>query len=97
MIENFATLEDIFKDDLFDLLVEDIKPKKNIVIDGEIEKFQEIIDWMKEHGTEPTQSKVMKERKLYSRLKRIRNNPDKWMKYKEYDIFNLLGGEEDAR
>ena len=36
MIENFATLEDVFKDDLFDVLVEDIKPKKNIIIDGEI-------------------------------------------------------------
>ena len=28
MIENFATLEDVFEDDLFDVLVEDIKPKK---------------------------------------------------------------------
>ena len=36
MIENFATLEDVFEDDLFDVLVEDIKPKKNIIIDGEI-------------------------------------------------------------
>ena len=96
MIENFATLEYVFKDDLFDVLVEDIKPKENIIIDGEIEKFQEIIDWMKKYGTEPTQSKVMKERKLYSRLKGIRNNPDKWAKYKEYDIYNLLGGEGNA-
>ena len=96
MIENFATLEDVFADDLFDVLVEDIKPKKSIIIDGEIERFQEIIDWMKEHGREPTKSKVMKERKLYSRLKGIRNNPDKWGKCKEYDIYNLLDGESDA-
>lgn len=96
MIENFATLEDVFKDELFDELVESIKPKKVVRVDPEIEKFQEIIDWVKEHGIEPTQSRVMKERKLYSRLKGIRNNPEQWEKYKPYDKFNLLGGEEHA-
>lgn len=96
MIENFATLKDVFKDELFDELVESIKPKKEVRVDPEIEKFQEIIDWVKEHGIEPTQSRVMKERKLYSRLKGIRNNPEQWEKYKPYDKFNLLGGEEHA-
>ncbi len=90
MIENFATLEDIFDDSSFDELVEGIRPKKIERLDPDIEKFQEIINWIDENGKEPTQSRNMKERKLYARLKGIRNRPEEWQKYLEYDRFSLL-------
>ena len=61
MIENFATLEDIFDDSSFDELVEGIRPKKIERLDPNIEKFQEIINWIDENGKEPTQSRNMKE------------------------------------
>ena len=93
IIENFASLEDIFADSLFDDLVESIRPQKVERLDPDIEKFQEIIDWIEEHGEEPRQSRVMKERKLYSRLKGVRANSEVWDKYKAYDKFNLLGGD----
>ncbi|WP_127058639.1 hypothetical protein [Veillonella ratti] len=96
MIENFATLEDVFADDIFDKLVAEIKPKRNIPLDPEIEKFQEIVNWIKENGREPKLSRNLIERKLYSRLKGIRNKPSQWEKYKGYDILNLLGGGENA-
>ena len=41
MIENFATLEDIFADSSFDELVKEIHPKKIDRLDPDIEKFQE--------------------------------------------------------
>ncbi|CQR25844.1 hypothetical protein BN1356_02191 [Streptococcus varani] len=92
MIENFATLEDIFADSLFDGLVESIRPKEVKKLDPDIERFQEIIEWIEQNGEEPRQSRVMKERKLYSRLKGLRANSETWDKYRAYDKFNLLGG-----
>lgn len=94
MIENFATLEEIFEDELFDELVAGIMNNRVVSVDGDMEKFQEIIEWVKIHGAEPSQSRNIKERKLYSRLKGIRNNPEKWEIYKPYDVLDLLGGDE---
>lgn len=90
MIENFATLEDIFADSSFDELVKEIHPKKIDRLDPDIEKFQEIVEWVRENGKEPTKSRNMTERKLYSRLKGIRNKPEDWTKYLNYDVFGLL-------
>ena len=47
MIENFATLEDIFADSSFDELVKEIHPKKIDRLDPDIEKFQEIVEWVR--------------------------------------------------
>lgn len=93
MIENFATLEDIFADSMFDELVESIRPKKVERLDHDIEKFQEIIEWVEQNGREPRQSRLPQERKLYTRLKELRAKSEVWDKYKAYDKFNLLRGD----
>ena len=90
MIENFATLEDIFADSSFDELVKEIHPKKIDRLDPDIEKFQEIVEWVRENGNQPTKARNITERKLYSRLKGIRNKPEDWTKYLNYDVFGLL-------
>lgn len=50
MIENFATLDDIFADEAFESLVAGIRVVKVEKLHPEIEKFMEIIHWVKEHG-----------------------------------------------
>lgn len=95
MIENFATLDDVFADSLFDELVKGIQPKEVVFVDPEIERFKEIIEWVKENGREPMKSQVVKERKLYSRLKGIRGDSCQIEKYKSYDVLNLLGSNQN--
>ncbi|HFU3810451.1 TPA: hypothetical protein ACGO0K_000385 [Streptococcus suis] len=91
MIENFATLDDIFADEAFDSLVEGIRVVKVEKLHPEIEKFMEIIYWVKEHGREPQRSTQIKERQLYSRLKAIRSDEDRKALVIAYDELDLLG------
>ncbi|MEW4354252.1 GIY-YIG nuclease family protein [Streptococcus pneumoniae] len=90
---DFKSLEDIFQDEEFDKLVESAKPKKIERVDPDIEKFQEIIHWIKEHGDEPQKSRDLKERKLASRLKGLRDRTaEDLKKYFPYDKeYHLLG------
>ena len=91
MIENFATLDDIFADEAFDSLVEGIRVVKVEKLHPEIEKFMEIIHWVKEHGREPQRTTQIKERQLYSRLKAIRSDEDRKALVIAYDELDLLG------
>ena len=66
---DFKNLNDIFNDSDFEHLITPLKPKKKIVTDHEVEKFLEIIDWVRENnGQEPQKSRNIKERSLFSRL-----------------------------
>ncbi|HFI0373809.1 TPA: hypothetical protein ACGOWR_001304 [Streptococcus suis] len=91
MIENFATLDDIFADDAFESLVAGIRVLKVEKLHPEIEKFMEIIHWVKEHGREPQRSNQIKERQLFSRLKAIRSDEDRKALVIAYDELDLLG------
>lgn len=87
------TLDDIFSDPLFDDLLAEMeipqKPSKRV--DPEFEKFQEIIEWIKNNdGREPKKSKDLTERKLYSRLKGYRDKPEMIKKLAEIDELNLF-------
>jgi len=88
---DFKNLTDIFNDSDFEHLIAPLKPKKKIVTDHEVEKFLEIIDWVRENnGQEPQKSRNIKERSLFSRLNGIRKSPDSIRKLEAYDEFGLL-------
>ena len=91
MDKPIRSLEDIFADpDAATLLAPDKKPVINH--DPDVEGFKEIIDWVKQHdGKEPQKTMDLTERKMFSRLKGIRNNPERCQKLKEYDELHLLG------
>lgn len=94
MDKPIRSLEDIFADpDAATLLAPDKKPV--ISHDPDVEGFKEIIDWVKQHdGKEPQKTMDLTERKMFSRLKGIRNNPDRCQKLKEYDELHLLGEDD---
>ncbi|MDY4762293.1 hypothetical protein [Streptococcus thoraltensis] len=94
-MNNFATLEDIFTDPDFEGLVAGIKTAPIERVDPEIEKFMEIIDWVKVNGREPQKTLNMKERSLFSRLKGIRSNEERLTKLLAYDTIGLLGEGHD--
>nr|WP_281503967.1 hypothetical protein [Streptococcus uberis] len=71
-------------------MVDEIRPKKIESLDPEIEKFQEILTWVEIKGVLPKKTTSMQERKLFSRLKGIIENPEKIEKMKPYDRLNIL-------
>jgi len=92
MIDFEKELENILEDDPLGVL--DIKPKRANAITADerlIESFKEINDYMEQHGKELSASRNIQERRLYSRLKGLRENPEKALALKGYDSFNLLG------
>lgn len=91
------SLNDIFNDPAADKLL--IKPKKKqVTYDPEVEKFKEIENWVKKHnGKEPektTDLSRLGERKLASRLKGIREDPERIELLKPYDKLGLLKQED---
>lgn len=91
------SLNDIFNDPAADELL--IKPKKKqVTYDPEVEKFKEIENWVKKHnGKEPektTDLSRLGERKLASRLKGIREAPERIELLKSYDKLGLLKQED---
>ncbi|HFR3702975.1 TPA: hypothetical protein ACHVE0_001987 [Streptococcus suis] len=96
MIENFATLEDIFADEAFESLVAGIRVVKVERLHPEIEKFMEICQWVKIHGREPQRSTQIKERQLFSRLKAIRADEGRRAQVIAYDELDLLGDRHDG-
>lgn len=87
-------LEDIFSDPLFDQLIAETPKRENKRVDPEFEKFQEIIDWVKNNGgKEPKKSRDLTERKLFSRLKGYREKATMIEKLAGMDELNLLGSQ----
>lgn len=94
------SLDDIFNDpDAISLLAS--KPKHSSVsYDPTVEGFQEITDWVTTHdGNEPQKLRdpsQMKQRKLASRLKGIREDPERRDMLMPYDTAGLLTVREDS-
>ena len=87
---NKFNLDDIFSDPIFDELTAEIPKKQVKNIDPDFEKFQEIIEWIKNHeGKEPEKSRDMTERKLFSRLKGYRDKPEMTKKLAEIDELQI--------
>ncbi len=92
MIDFGKELGSILKDDPLGLLT--IKPKDSSAMSSNerlIASFEEINSFMREQEREPAGSRDIKERKLFSRLKGLRDNPENAAALREYDIFGLLG------
>lgn len=77
----------------------DVKPRSSGVLTADarlIASFQEINDFVRAHGHEPTESRDIQERRLFSRLKGIRENPAKAEALLTYDEFSLLADSKFA-
>lgn len=91
MIDFEKELALILQDDPLGLL--EIKPKTSSVISADdrlISSFEEINHFVREHGTEPAESRDISERRLFSRLKGIRADIDKTMALLPFDSFKLF-------
>lgn len=87
-------LSSIFNDEDFDDLTK--QPEKKVVEkqDPEIQKFQEIIDFVSENNREPQKtSQWTVERSLWARLEGFRNKADRKVKVIAYDSLGLLDGD----
>jgi hypothetical protein len=92
MIDFDKELETILETDPLGLL--ETKPKTSSVISADdrlIASFEEINAFMRERNREPAASRDIGERKLYSRLKGLRESPEKALALTEFDTFDLLG------
>jgi hypothetical protein len=86
-----SNLDSIFDDESFDDLTKQEEKKKHEILDPDILKFQEIIDFVKENGREPQQTpEWTKERALWARLCGFRDKKDRAEKVKKYDDLDLL-------
>lgn len=93
MMDFEKELASILEDDPLGLLV--VKPKATPAMSADAklrDSFEEINAFVREHGHEPEKSRNIKERQLHSRLKGIRENPEKVVALAEYDDFDLFAG-----
>jgi hypothetical protein len=91
MIDFDKELKIILETDPLGLLV--IKPKASSVISTDkrlAASFEEINAFMRKHNREPAESRDISERKLYSRLKGLRENPEMAAQLSEIDSYKLL-------
>ena len=85
-------LERILADDPLGLL--DVKPKASNAITADqrlIASFEEINAFYRVNNREPAEGRDISERRLFSRLKGLRESPPRAAALKEFDEFNLLG------
>ena len=86
------SLDDIFNDPDFEDLVKDVEIKKSVVsLNPDVIKFEELNNWVKENGGEPTISRSnITERKLAKWLEALRKDFKRMESLQEYDYLNLL-------
>ncbi len=91
---SFDSLQAIF-DTEDDLLNAPEKPKKITSADRLERSFVEIVDFVREHGREPSSTtREIAERKLGARLDGLRNNPEKIELLRDLDEIDLLSEPE---
>ncbi|MCI5144320.1 MAG: GIY-YIG nuclease family protein [Candidatus Electrothrix sp. AR3] len=91
MIDFAKELAAILKEDPLGLL--SVQPKASSAMNAaerRIAAFAEINAFLREHGREPTTDRDISERRLYSRLKGLRENPEVAEVLADYDEFALL-------
>lgn len=95
MINFEKELKEILANDPLDLLK--VKPKESAVIspDNRLKaSFEEINQFIDAHGHKPKQSRDINERRLFSRLKGLRESPEKAAVLFDLDKHDLLEGIE---
>lgn len=90
MIDYDKELKDILENDPLRLL--DIRPAVCKITSDErlVSSFQEINTFVQKEGREPAESRDIHERRLWSRLKGLREDPIKAAALREYDEHGLL-------
>ena len=91
MINFEKELQTILQDDPLGLL--DVKPKTNTGVSADerlVAAFEEINAFFTQYGREPAVSRDIQERRLYSRLQGLRNDPEKAVSLQTVDRFGLL-------
>jgi len=86
----YHSLEDIFADDAFNLL--EVKPEMRRITEEErlLQSFQDINDFVSEHGRAPERENGFKERMLAARLQGFVEDPSKISTLSAFDEFGLL-------
>lgn len=90
-----SVLDDIFSNDPFGML--NAKPPIGYIRDDDdrlVASFNDIIAFYEKTNRQPQQGAGIQEHTLYSRLKAIRENPEKSEKLKEHDKYGLLKFEQ---
>lgn len=95
-MDNFMTLEAVFADAVFQEMFGDLKPVKVTSLDPEVEKFQALLDWVREQGREPEPTGQLPEKLKHRYLKGLRADDDRRLRCLPYDELGLLGGNHDG-
>lgn len=89
-------LDDIFNNDEFDIL--NVKPKIAYARNADerlLASFNEVNDFIEKYNKEPQPNPAnISEFQLYSRLKKIRENPEKMLSLQDQDVHGLLNVEK---
>lgn len=91
MLNRYQSINEIMSSDLFNEITTQPKKSPKIIYDPEVEKFLEIVHFVKENGREPYKVPTdLVERSLASRLIGIRKDPERMELLKKYDEIGLL-------
>lgn len=91
MIDFEKELQAILRDDPLDILKTKPKESSAVSADNRLKaSFEEVNQFINDHGHEPEKSRNINERRLFSRLKSIRENPEKAAMLLELDTHGLL-------
>jgi len=91
MANRYHSIDEIMESSLFDELTTPPKKTPRVQYDPEVEKFIEIVDFVREHGREPQKDPTaIAERSLASRLIGIRKDPERMEYLKQYDDIGVL-------
>ena len=96
MANRYISIDEIMSSTLFDDIITPPQKEHRIQYDSEVEKFIEIVNFVKENGREPYKvNDNLIERSLASRLIGIRNDFDRMEYLKKHDELGLLGNKSD--
>ncbi|MCU5002908.1 GIY-YIG nuclease family protein [Bacillus tropicus] len=91
MANRYHSIDEIMISSLFTEITTSPKKAPKVQYDLEVEKFLEIVDFVKENGCEPQKVPTdLAERSLASRLIGIRKDPERMEYLKQYDEVGLL-------
>lgn len=94
-MNDVMTLEEIFADPFFEEVVAHVRPVKPERLAPEVEKFQALLDWVREMGREPLATGSLAEKLKYRYLKGLLADEDRRRRCLPYDDLGLLGGDHD--
>lgn len=91
MANRYHSIDEIMDSSLFDEITTPPKKAAKVLYDLEVERFLEIVDFVRETGREPEKvPSDLVERSLASRLSGIRKDPERMEHLKRYDEMGLF-------